>query len=614
MGQHYRTFIIWICLLLFTINKYGKSDMSVGDIERSKLNTKRIKHYHKVIVGDEYCECRSSHCGTLFNPEGIIARAYFSEKYMPNFEFRTHSDSKAHSHATLAYLPLGPRLDFGLVGGERTQSKKWLFNLIISPTSESRKNLVKMVNSSSFAKQFNSRFILNVADKWHGDFGANAANLVNSTAYKNVLLRSTFTLCPVGQNPESFRIFEAIEAGSIPVLCMDSEYWEHPCRHAYLPFVKYNAPFVFLQHWHELPQTLGDLESNPSKVATMQRALHPWYQRFMANVSRQFESTLQSHINMSKVSPPTTGSDGSLEPSNLAREVQEVTSLLSFQSDDDFLLRKKAFNKDLRLLMVAALEGTGHADSVSMLRDCGRPPYTNLSQGQTQCLAAGTISRSVHQCRKTCEGLLSPHSTKFATNHLARIKHSMEMLTSKNQSSTRALYVLGSNLVPGSGQLSYPNYGSDRADRSLNHPDVYMLAKMAEGAGLDFRILVVLRKAEELLVQTARKGYGGRREPMVLLDNAAALLAQLSLLDRRFFTCVEHSSLRTMGLRERADLKRFLHPDIDLDSLVLQPRPTPIPKDLDLRTVMAANVAHYHVLQLESRLNLIRQLCAEPPQ
>ena len=56
--------------------------------------------------------------------------------------------------------------------------------------------------------------------------------------------------------------------------------------------------------------------------------------------------------------------------------------------------------------------------------------------------------------------------------------------------------------MPGSGQLSYPNFGPDRADRSLSHPDVYLLARVAEAAAVDFRVLVVLRGAQELLVGT----------------------------------------------------------------------------------------------------------------
>ena len=56
-------------------------------------------------------------------------------------------------------------------------------------------------------------------------------------------------------------------------------------------------------------------------------------------------------------------------------------------------------------------------------------------------------------------------------------------------------------------------------------------------------------------------------------------------------------------------VSRFLHPGIDLDR-VLQSRAAPGPNEQDLRAFMAANVAHYHVQQLEARLSLIRQLCS----
>jgi hypothetical protein len=95
-----------------------------------------------------------------------------------------------------------------------------------------------------------------------------------------------------------------------------SEYWRHPCQHAYLPFVKYKAPFVFLQHWNELPQTLRAFQRNHSKIASLQRALWPWYQHFMSNVSRQFEYSLQIHINLNKASPAAAAEDP-LEPAQL---------------------------------------------------------------------------------------------------------------------------------------------------------------------------------------------------------------------------------------------------------------------------------------------------------
>ena len=37
----------------------------------------------------------------------------------------------------------------------------------------------------------------------------------------SLLLDSTFTLCPAGHNPECYRMYEAAEAGSIPIVPLD---------------------------------------------------------------------------------------------------------------------------------------------------------------------------------------------------------------------------------------------------------------------------------------------------------------------------------------------------------------------------------------------------------
>ena len=96
----------------------------------------------------------------------------------------------------------------------------------------------------------------------------------------------------LGNNPESFRIYEAVEAGSIPILALDNEYTSHACKNAFLPFIKYGAPFVFIKDWKLLPKTLAMYIKYPDKVTSLQRRLKPWYMQFMANVSKQLENTL----------------------------------------------------------------------------------------------------------------------------------------------------------------------------------------------------------------------------------------------------------------------------------------------------------------------------------
>ena len=170
-----------------------------GEI-KGALSSKPAK---RIVTGDELCDCKFPDCGIFPNMKGVVARQYFSEKLLPQWEFGGSFNARPNS---IAFIPLGPRSDFGLIHWtqQATESystnRTWLFNLIISPTSESRKQLVKVINSTNFTKNFKSpvNYFMNVANHWHGKFGAAAPDTINSTKYKQILLSSVFTLCPNG--------------------------------------------------------------------------------------------------------------------------------------------------------------------------------------------------------------------------------------------------------------------------------------------------------------------------------------------------------------------------------------------------------------------------------
>ena len=54
---------------------------------------------------------------------------------------------------------------------------------------------------------------------------------------RNVLLDSTFTLCPIGHNPEAHRIYEAAAAGSIPIIAIDDDYKRLKCKMPLAPII-----------------------------------------------------------------------------------------------------------------------------------------------------------------------------------------------------------------------------------------------------------------------------------------------------------------------------------------------------------------------------------------
>ena len=194
---------------------------------KAALSSRPLK---RVVTGDEGCDCKYSHCGIFPNKRSIIAREYFSETFMPKWEFLGSSKPSQ----SIVYIPLGPRFDYGLSpwGGSdnTTSTRKWLFNLIISSTSDSRKKLFSSVKSQTFAKQLGGSlpYVANMAHSWHGTSGSNHTDLINSTTYKQILQNSIFTLCPAGKNSVM------TNAVKIHTYCMYSRVGTYVCMYVHV--------------------------------------------------------------------------------------------------------------------------------------------------------------------------------------------------------------------------------------------------------------------------------------------------------------------------------------------------------------------------------------------
>jgi hypothetical protein len=84
--------------------------------------------------------------------------------------------------------------------------------------------------------------------------------------YVDTLKNTDFTLCPAGNNVESFRIYEAMSFGSVPVLLhdvvikkgdlQDSTY---KCTGAFELLKFHSAPVIWLNSWSELPTVMENL-------------------------------------------------------------------------------------------------------------------------------------------------------------------------------------------------------------------------------------------------------------------------------------------------------------------------------------------------------------------
>ena len=101
----------------------------------------------------------------------------------------------------------------------------------------------------------------------------------STQAYLEGLASSIFTLCPCGKNPESYRIYEAILAGSIPIVHNSSISANNhtSCYQPYKFLSDLGAPILFIQSWDELPALLKPYMALPSLAYHHQQRLLSWY-------------------------------------------------------------------------------------------------------------------------------------------------------------------------------------------------------------------------------------------------------------------------------------------------------------------------------------------------
>ncbi|CAN0261209.1 unnamed protein product [Ectocarpus sp. 12 AP-2014] len=184
-----------------------------------------------------------------------------------------------------AYIPLGPRDNFAFVSdSERSpaSTRPVLLNFVVDPETSSRRARLAEVVSDYQAL--------------HADleiYASTTPNL-NASQWRDLLLRSRFTVSPGGHNPETFRTFEALEAGSIPIISK-SDYTD-PAFHkeirveacgtgdaawntvAASPF----AQAVSVDTWEDLPELLDRLHAEPdSFLDRLQADCSAWYDALM---------------------------------------------------------------------------------------------------------------------------------------------------------------------------------------------------------------------------------------------------------------------------------------------------------------------------------------------
>lgn len=114
--------------------------------------------------------------------------------------------------------------------------------------------------------------------------------------YQTALAQSELTLCPVGINTESYRIYEACSYGSVPVV--EDVMTPGSCAagpSSPLRLLKAaGAPFIFISDWKELPAILQrERGMTQEQRVDRRRRLLEWYSSFRQQMKERFTEVIE---------------------------------------------------------------------------------------------------------------------------------------------------------------------------------------------------------------------------------------------------------------------------------------------------------------------------------
>ena len=99
-----------------------------------------------------------------------------------------------------------------------------------------------------------------------------------------MLLNSVFSLCPGGNTAESHRLYEVLDAGSIPLVTRND--WERGLQHIGA------SPLRILDSWDELGSLIRGYVSEPRRLDEYQRQLAAWWKQRQEQANDLFRSAL----------------------------------------------------------------------------------------------------------------------------------------------------------------------------------------------------------------------------------------------------------------------------------------------------------------------------------
>ena len=218
----------------------------------------------------------------------------------------------------IVYWPLGPSVESGFpsrlpeleMDRDNDDERPLLVNMMVSITVEKPTRMQAWLEATKYCESLpqgacylHSNDFISRVIRAFDTFTSLPINrflsFVNPTItnYLPILSSSDFTLCPAGKNPEQYRIWEAIMAGSIPIVedpAITETSEMHPAygsafrctpvdMHRVLK--KYGAPVVFVKDWRELAGIVNGMGKETR--AEKRRELQKWFRELKRELERE---------------------------------------------------------------------------------------------------------------------------------------------------------------------------------------------------------------------------------------------------------------------------------------------------------------------------------------
>ena len=288
---------------------------------RSPLNIFILNHEQPWVSDEESRRdnviLMNSMVSAVYGAMGLVLRNYYYEPIA----------------ADSVYVPLGPQKYRSIVGNST--------HVIMQS--------IKPISQRQFRCLFAGRFLyiedsflhserwemkaliesgaMNCMIVWREEMNLKYTHTVDYSSYVDLTADTVFVPCPAGNNPETFRHYEALELGAIPLIVVgkaDGETWtgkkevqdrqngrgenETKVRRGDINFLEYweGYPGPLLESWEEAQSVMTALVSTPAVLDKLQRRLQNWYKSFKGLTRQRMALIIQGRMDINAQSERKT--------------------------------------------------------------------------------------------------------------------------------------------------------------------------------------------------------------------------------------------------------------------------------------------------------------------